>query len=231
MLGGRRLLPLLAVLALGCPPLVAAEIEDSAVEPVDLDTVNRIRDEGFHHSRVMETLGHLTDSIGPRLTGSPGMREANEWTREQLEKWGLERARLESWGEFGLGWSFSRTSVHLLAPRSTPLSALPKAWTPGTDGVVEGRALQVTLEDEEDLEKWKGKVAGKVLFLDSSRDPKVPKGTDFERYSREDLDELTHFPVPGPRDDSWMEKRRERYRFSRVLNQFSPTRGRWPRSA
>ncbi|HEY8150615.1 MAG TPA: hypothetical protein VIK51_17040, partial [Vicinamibacteria bacterium] len=70
----RSLLPL-ALLAALAAPVSAAE------EAVDLEMVTRIRDEGFTHSQVMDTASYLTDVIGPRVTGSPQMREANDWTR------------------------------------------------------------------------------------------------------------------------------------------------------
>ena len=87
------------VLVLGAALVVAAAPE----EPVDFGMVTRIRDEGFGNSRVMETLFQLTDVTGPRLTGSPNLKKANEWTRDQLTTWGLQGAHLESWGPFGRG--------------------------------------------------------------------------------------------------------------------------------
>src|SRR5438552_1537125 len=65
--------------------------------------VERIRDEGLNHSQAMQTLSYLTDVIGPRLTGSPNLKRANEWTRDRLAKWGLKNAHLEEWGPFGRG--------------------------------------------------------------------------------------------------------------------------------
>ena len=58
--------------------------------------MTQIRQEGFHNSKVMEIEGQLTDVIGPRLTGSPAMKRANEWTRDQFTEWGLANAHLES---------------------------------------------------------------------------------------------------------------------------------------
>src|SRR5258705_9143899 len=72
------------------------------------DPIAKIREEGLKRSQVMETLSYLSDVIGPRLTGSPNMKRANEWTRDQLTKWGLENAHLEAWGPFGRGWSLKR---------------------------------------------------------------------------------------------------------------------------
>ena len=72
-----------------------------AAESVDLDMVTRIRQEGFRNSKVMETASDLMDGIGPRLTGSPNMKAANEWTRDRLKEWGLVNAHLESWARSG----------------------------------------------------------------------------------------------------------------------------------
>jgi hypothetical protein len=130
----QRLTRLVLLLALSLPGWAGAQ------EPIDWDMVNRIRGEGLGRSLVMETLSNLTEVIGSRLTGSPGMRQANQWTRDRLAEWGLADAWVESWGRFGRGWSFDRASVHVLRPRAAPLLALPEAWTPPTGGPVRGLA-------------------------------------------------------------------------------------------
>ncbi|HET8645996.1 MAG TPA: peptidase, partial [Vicinamibacteria bacterium] len=150
--------PLLALAAL--PPVRAALRE----EAVDLAMVTRIREEGFAGSKVMETAERLTDVLGPRLTGSPRLKEANEWTRQQLAGWGLTNARLEAWGPFGRGWTLERAVVQMVAPQRVPLIAYPKAWTPGTAGVVRGKLVRATLKDDNDLAKHKGKLAGAIVL-------------------------------------------------------------------
>src|SRR3989442_98963 len=92
------------------------------------DPIRRIREEGLNHSQVMETLSYLSDIIGPRLTGSPNLKRANEWTRDKLTSWGLTNAHLESWGPFGRGWSLKRFSVQVIEPQTIPLIAYPNAW-------------------------------------------------------------------------------------------------------
>src|ERR1700688_229216 len=72
-------------------------------EKIDLEVMSRIRYEGFRNSKAMEFATELMDSIGERLTGSPNMKRANEWTRDQLTAMGLSNARLEPWGAFGRG--------------------------------------------------------------------------------------------------------------------------------
>jgi hypothetical protein len=190
-----RRVALIAALSLTLPPLVAATSE----EPVDWAVMSQIRDEGLNRSQVMETLGQLTDVIGPRLTGSPGMKQANDWTREQLEKWGLANAHLEAWGPFGRGWSYSHARVQMVAPSESPLVAYPKAWTPGTAGKARGKAVKAKLAKAEDLEPWKGKLAGAIVFLNDARELAPPESPLFRRNSEKDLEEIAAFPIPGAR--------------------------------
>src|SRR5687768_16844844 len=91
------------ILTLLIPPAALAQ-QAAAPAPDPNDPITRIRDEGMKRSQVMETLSYLSDVIGPRLTNSPQMKRANEWTRDRLAKWGLQNAHLESWGPFGRGW-------------------------------------------------------------------------------------------------------------------------------
>jgi carboxypeptidase Q len=160
----------------------------AAQEKVDWEMMTRIRLEATANSKVMETLGHLTDKIGPRLTGSPALKQANEYTRQTLESWGLTNAQLQAY-PFGRGWSYSKCSVQLEAPRATQLLALPKAWTPATNGPVTGDAVLAVLDTEADLEKFKGKLAGKIVFLDKTREYE-PKKEGFKRYDDHGLDDL-----------------------------------------
>jgi hypothetical protein len=96
-------------------------------QPDPNDPIQKIKDEGMNRSQVMQTLSYLTDVIGPRLTASPNMKRANEWTRDQLTKWGLQNAHLEAWGPFGRGWSLKRFSAQVIEPQAIPLIAYPKA--------------------------------------------------------------------------------------------------------
>src|SRR5262245_3239905 len=172
-----RKLTLVACLSLVALTLAATGNEES----VDWGMMTRIRDEGFANSKVMQTLQQLTDVVGPRLTGSPGMKQANEWTRKQLEDWGLVNAHLESWGPFGRGWSFSRAAVHMTQPTGAPLLAYPKAWTPGTDAAVKGKVVKAKLETDADLEKWKGKLQGAIVMIGEPRELKPPDKAAFTR--------------------------------------------------
>jgi carboxypeptidase Q len=186
----------LTALLLLCPVLALAE------EPVDLEMVSRIRDEGFRRSQAMEILRHLTDEIGTRVTGSPGMKAANEWTRQQLTDWGLQNAHLEAY-PFGRGWTSTRSLVQVIRPYEVTLAALPKGWTPGTDGgPVRGPLMIATYDKEEDFEKYRGKLAGKILLIGELRDlVKDPREIAERRYTPETLDELSLYKAPELEDE------------------------------
>jgi carboxypeptidase Q len=188
-------------LLLGAALAGAALTVRAADEPVDLDMVNRIRDEGLNRSKVMETAARLTDRIGPRLTNSPQAREALEWTRAQLAEWGLANAHLESWGPFGRGWSYEQAVVRIVTPVATPLMAVPKAWTPGTEGAVRGPAMRVKIEKDADADALKGKLAGRVLLVSEPREIKDLDKPLFDRYTAGELEDLAHYgPEPRRRE-------------------------------
>lgn len=166
-----------------------------ADEPVDYEMIGKIMDEGFNRSQVMETVLHLTDVIGPRLTNSPGMREAADWTKGQFAAYGLQNARLEYF-PFGRGWSYDTITVHMTSPRRKQLSALPIAWHPGTDGPIEGEVMIVSVESKDDLEELDGEVEGKIVLLDKAREQDEPSTPVFVRLDDEKLASLAEYPVP-----------------------------------
>src|SRR5437867_2151376 len=137
------------------------------------DPIAKIRDEGLNRSQVMQTLSYLSDVIGPRLTASPNMKRANEWTRDTMTKWGLENAHLEAWGPFGRGWSLERFSAQITDPQDIPLIAYPKAWSPATNGAITGEVVFLDAKTEADLEKYKGKLKGAIVLTQAPRELKA----------------------------------------------------------
>src|SRR3989442_15110221 len=125
-----RVIVVFALLSLAIP--IVAQMPQ---EKVDLDGLYRIKDEGLNHSQVMDTLSYLTDVYGGRLTGSPQIKAAADWTKKKLTEWELTNVNLEPWGPFGRGWSNEKFTARGIAPTgSFPLIAYPKAWTPGISG-------------------------------------------------------------------------------------------------
>src|SRR6476469_21508 len=134
------------------------------------DPIVRIKDEGLNRSPVMQTLSYLSDVIGPRLTASPGMKRANEWTRDQLTKFGLQNAHLEAWGPFGRGWTLKKFSAQVSEPTAFPLIAYPKAWSPGLSSPLTADVVYFDVKTEADFEKYKGKLNGKIVLTAPLRD-------------------------------------------------------------
>ncbi|HEX9148386.1 MAG TPA: peptidase M28, partial [Thermoanaerobaculia bacterium] len=218
----RRSVPLsptrAAVLLVLLPTLAAPPL--AGQERIDYDMVTRIRQEGFRNSKVMEIASGLTDGIGPRLTGSPNMKRANEWTRDKLAGWGLANAHLESWGPFGRGWSYDSVSIRMTSPDVAQLLAIPKAWSPGTNGPVRGKVVLAKLATKEDLEKQKGKLAGQIVLTGDMRDVRPQEKAASERYDEKALEDVWHYQIPPARTPFGPEEFRRRREFRRVLNAF-----------
>ncbi len=171
------------------------ELPQPATETLDYTMYQRIREEGLSHSHVMEFGSALMDGIGPRLTGSPNLKRANEWTRDQLTAMGCTNAHLEDWGEFGMGWRQLNTWVRMSAPDTAVFIAQALPWSPSSKGAVNGGAIWVNAKDEKDLEKYKGKLEGKVVFFGDMRDVKPVDKALFERRDDANLKTVTEYPV------------------------------------
>ena len=202
-----------------------AEVQPAA-ESLDLNMYQRIRDEGLNHSHVMEFASALTDGIGPRLTGSPNAKKANEWTRDTLTKIGLENARLEDWGDFGLGWQQLNTWARMVRPDTAVLIVQATPWSPSTPGPLTGDVVFVSIQNEKDMDQYKGKLAGKIVLFGAMRPvPPVEKAL-FERSTDKDLEEEAQFPVNAnaggipPEMQARMRERIERLRLIDKVAQF-----------
>jgi hypothetical protein len=170
-------------------------------EPVDLDAITRIKAEGFDRSQVMDIAWWLTDVYGPRLTNSPQMRAAAQWTAGKAKEWGLVNIALEPWGadaEFGRGWSNERTVLHVVKPAPWPVLAYPRAWTPGTSGTITAEAMLAPLAAEADFEKYRGKLKGKIVLLQAPRSVAPLFEPPARRFTEENLEDMKMQPVNPP---------------------------------
>ena len=189
-------------------------------EKVDLDMVTKIRYEGFRNSQIKEIAEGLLENIGPRLTGSPNMKRANEWTRDQLSKFGLVNAHLEAWGPFGRGWWNEYVNVRMLSPDIQTFIAYPKAWTPGTDGPIHGDCVRAVIKTKQDFDKYKGKLAGKIVILGDPVEVKPIVASAYERYSEKSLADVANYELPSERPAFSPQDQQRRQQFQRDLNQF-----------
>ena len=191
------------------------------------DPTERIKDEGMNRSQVMQTLSYLSDVIGPRLTNSPNMKRANEWTRDQMTKWGMANAHLEAWGPFGRGWSLKRFSAQVIEPQGIPLIAYPKAWSPATNGTVTAEVIYFNAKTEADLEKFKGKLKGAIVLTAPLREVKARFDAPGTRMGEKELLELADAPEPrgGQRRFQFSPEQRAAVQFNSKKYQFLQDEG------
>jgi carboxypeptidase Q len=177
------------------PAKPSYELPQPATETLDYSAYASIRTEALGHSHIMEYASALTDDIGPRLTGSPNLKKANEWTRDQLTAMGCANAHLEDWGEFGMGWVQLNTWVRMTSPDHAVFIAQAAPWSPATKGPVGGAAIWLDLKDEKDFDKYKGKLAGKIVLLGDMREVKPVDKPLFTRYDDDGLKKIEEYPV------------------------------------
>ena len=187
------------VVAFLTPAFAIGQAAAPTVYTAPKESIDRIREEGMNRSQVMQTLSYMTDVIGPRLTGSPGMKRANEWTREKMSEWGLQNAHLESWGPFGRGWSLRAYSAAVVEPQFIAVNGYPKAWSPSTKGVVTSEVVMIDARTAKDLEKYKGTLKGKIVFVSPER-PLKP--VDKPLSSRRSDETLAKMAAEAPPDNN-----------------------------
>ena len=137
-------------------------------ENVDLGMIYKIKQEGLKNSGIEDLAFWLTDFIGPRLTGSTGNNRGNEWAKKKMEELGFQNVRIEVAREFTRGgWDNLKTYAAITSPYYTNFACNPVAWTGSTNGLIKSEVLLLEVKTEADLEKYKGKVAGKILLMPS----------------------------------------------------------------
>lgn len=162
------------------------------------EVIEKIKAEGTgENSQVMQILSYLADNIGGRLTNSPNMKRANEWTRDKMAGWGMKNARLEAWGPFGRGWSLEEFSAQVISPQGIPVIAYPNAWSPSTNGEVTGPVILMDVKSEADLAKYKGKLKGAIVFVGTERELKADFDGMGHRFSDSDLLKMADAPNPN----------------------------------
>jgi hypothetical protein len=183
------------ITAIGVAALAVAALAAQGVERVDTDAIAKIRDEGLKRSQVMEHLFWLTDAYGPRLTGSPGFEQAGDWTVKTLQSWGLQNVRKERFA-FGKGWSLTKFHATMTAPQVMPIIGLPKAWTPGTSGVVTADVVRPQISDAAGAAKFKGQLRGKIVLTQPARAVRMLDERIVLRMTDKDIEEALAPPAP-----------------------------------
>jgi carboxypeptidase Q len=152
----------------------------------DLALYQAIRDEGLKRGQAMTYATSLLDGVGPRLMGSPGMRRAYDWSLARLRELGVSDPRLELIGPFGLSWRQIRAWARTTAPDGPPFVAQAAPWSAATNGVIEGDLVALPLATDEDLQRAKGRLSGRIVLLSPAPAP-APEGPAIVRYTDEEV--------------------------------------------
>jgi carboxypeptidase Q len=126
------------------------------------------------HSEAMENLEYISDAIGPRLTGSAQLKQANEWTAEVFRKYGLTNVHLEPW-TIAHSWTRGMARGRILKPTEHPLTIAAAGWSPGTPGVVRGPLVYFDAKKKEEFEKFRGKLKGAIVIYQEAASLSPPK--------------------------------------------------------
>lgn len=164
-----------AGLGLYAAPLSAQTF--AAEEPV----LRRIWEEGMNNSQLPRLAQTLLDSLGPRLTGTPGKKAAHDWAVTTYQSWGIP-ARNEQYGTW-TGWRRGITHVDLLEPRVRTLEATLLAWSPPTQGPVSGPvAILPQIGSASDFEAWLPQARGRFVMI-SFPQPTCRPDENWERWA------------------------------------------------
>lgn len=165
-----RLVPILLMLA--------ASTAAAQTLPTDDPMLRKIWDEGMNRSQTVRLIQTLTDSIGPRLTGTPQMTKGQDWLLATYAQWGVT-ARKEQYGTW-LGWRRGLAHLDLIQPRPRTLEGTLLAWSGGTPKgkpAEGGTVILPSLADSSAYEAWYPTVKGKHVLI-SAPQPHLPAGLE-----------------------------------------------------
>lgn len=139
------------------------------------------------HAEVVARVEHLSDMIGPRLTGSEQLRRAQAWAAAEMRKLGAENVHEEAY-DFGLAWTRGADSARLLTQNGLRFRVDQVAWTPATKGALQGELLLVDARNLEELKAFQGQLRGRILLRSNPFDKRPPlprRGGDMAAYQAE----------------------------------------------
>jgi carboxypeptidase Q len=181
-----------ATTAPGATALGATALQAQTFRSEDT-VIRRMWEEGMEQSQAERLAQVLMDSIGHRLSGSPGFAASGDWLLQNYQTWGVP-ARKHEYGSWR-GWNDGELSVNLIAPRVQTLEGSWLAWSPGTGGRrVEADVVSVPeFSTAAEAEAWLGTIRGKAVLASppeaSCREPqtlvRLARPETVERMARE----------------------------------------------
>jgi hypothetical protein len=163
----------------------------------EASVLDLIKKHGLEEGQVMDIASNVCDVYGPRLTGSPMLDKATEWAQTQLKEWGMTNVHLHEWGPFGRGWELEHFEMHASDPLYWTVLGYPKAWSAPVQG--SGTVIYLDVDNEEDLERYRGKLAGKFVLMDTIRNVDEPFEGHAKRHDAESLLKMANAGEPTPR--------------------------------
>src|SRR5688500_16717000 len=179
--------------------MTALSLGAQSSNPLDTATINRIRGEAVANSQAMDTHWWLSEVFGPRATGTPGYQKGADWVMAKFKEWGLQNIHIERF-PFGQGWTIERFSAHMITEHSsTPLIGLRRSYSPSTSGTVAADVVQVRATTEAELEKYKGRLRGKIVASQELRPVRMLEDRIVLRMTDADWKEAMTLPEPSPK--------------------------------
>lgn len=161
------------------------------------ETAYKVKAEGFSNSQIEQIAQFMTDELGPRLAASQMKVRSEQMVVEKLKEMGFKNARIEFAYDFPKGgWDNQMNYVAMTAPYYCSFAANPKAWSGSTNGLVKGECVVLEATTKEDLEKYKGKLAGKIVLMPATQTYEMSFEPLANRYTQEQLDEMEKDPRP-----------------------------------
>ena len=159
----------------------------------------KIKNEGFANSQLEPLAQFLTDEMGPRLAASQLKLRAEGMVVEKLKEMGFSNVNVEFAYNFPKGgWDNQMNYVAMTTPYYCSFAANPKAWSGSTNGLVKGECILVDVKTKEDLAKYKGKLAGKIVLMPSTQNYEIKFTPLAKRYTEEELEVIAKDPRPNP---------------------------------
>ena len=186
----RVVLSLLALIA-------TANMAANAQTCLSPELAYKVKQEGFAKSKIEEMAQLMTDDMGPRLAASQLKLRAEQMVIEYLKAMGLSNPRAEYAFDFAKGgWDNEMNYVAMTAPYYTSFAGNPKAWSGSTNGLVKGECVLIEAQSIADLDKYKGKLAGKIVLMPATQTYQMNFNPLATRFTEEELAELAQDPRP-----------------------------------
>jgi len=144
--------------------------EKSPFAAADAQILSEIRE----HSEAAANLEYLSDSIGARLTGSPQLKQANDWTRDMLAKYGAVNAHLEGW-TMERSWTRGAARARMVSPAEHALTIAAAGWSPSTPGAITGAVVYFDAKEKKDFAKFRGNLKDAIVIYQEPSSLSPPK--------------------------------------------------------